>query len=311
MKISNENLAVVELFIEMIKAERNVAANTVAAYKKDLINFLTIVNIDIKNIQQEKIVHYIAEKEKNFEPRSINRLISCLRQFFSFLKQENIISINPTLHLKQKKISSAIPKVLSIEEIKKLFNVAEKDTTPDGIRCKTMLDILYATGMRVSELVSLPIKALVFEPTSKKLQNYILIKGKGEKERLVPLHQKAIESILQYLAFLDFFNPKNKQKKIYLFPSHGKEGHITRQGFAKLLKKIALQAGIPLEKVSPHVIRHSFATHLLQNGVDLFSIQNLLGHADVSTTQIYTHVQPEHVKALVEQHHPINALIEK
>ena len=311
MNIRSDNSALIELFIEMIKAERNSAKNTVSAYKKDLLTFLETVNIDIEDIQQEQIAKYIKEKEKYFEPRTLNRFISCLRQFFAFLKQENIISINPTLHLKQKKISPAMPKVLSIEDIKKLFQAAEKDTSVDGIRCKTMLDILYATGMRVSELVSLPMKALVFEPSSKKLQNYILIKGKGDKERIVPLHQKALDSIVKYLTLQDFFNKNNKQKKVYLFPSHSKEGHITRQGFAKLLKKIAQKAGIQAEKVSPHVIRHSFATHLLQNGVDLFSIQTLLGHADVSTTQIYTHVQPEHIRELVEHHHPLNMLTKK
>jgi len=168
-----------------------------------------------------------------------------------------------------------------------------------------MLEILYATGMRVSELISLPLSALTLEKKTKTLQNFLLIKGKGKKERLVPLHKGAIKSILNYLTARNV-SLTNKNQSPYLFPSIAKSGFLTRQGFAKNLKKLAVKIGFDPLLISPHIVRHSFATHLLKNGANLFTIQNFLGHSDISTTQIYTHVSPDHITALVNIHHPLS-----
>lgn len=290
----------------MLAAERNSAPNTLESYQRDLLTFHHAIKKDFQNIIRDDIIQYIQLKKESLSIRSTNRMISSLKQFFMFLMQEQLIEKNPFTHIQHIKIKQKIPTILSIEDIKKLLEESKKNKTPDGVRCAVMLEILYATGMRVSELVTLPVKALVFEPQTKTLQKFLFVKGKGNKERLVPLHDDAIECIMDYLHIREHFMQLFQLKKnIFLFPSHSKEGHITRQGFAKILKQICFDAGLDPQKISPHVIRHSFATHLLQNGVDLFSIQNLLGHSDISTTQIYTHVEPEHVFDLIKNHHPL------
>lgn len=290
----------------MLKAERNSAKNTIQSYNRDLLSFHKNINKNFDAITTEDIISHIEQKRKTCQNRTLNRYISCLKQFYSFLVNEDIIFINPIDQIRHMKTGLNIPKVLSIADIQKLLSKSKKNITPDGIRCAAMLDLLYATGMRVSELVTIPLKSLVFEPSSKQLQKYLYVIGKGNKERLIPLHDQAIDSLLKYLQIRTLFLKDIKVKINYLFPSHAKEGHITRQGFAKILKKVAFDAGIDMTRISPHIVRHSFATHLLQNGVDLFSIQNLLGHSDISTTQIYTHVNPEHIFDLINNHHPLN-----
>lgn len=303
------NIDLIAMFIDMLKAERSSPKNTVQSYNRDLTAFDKDMLKNFDSINSEDIIHHIEKKRKTCQSRTLNRYISCLKQFFFFLVDEDITSVNPLNHIKQVKVTQNIPKILSIKDIQLLLMESKKYTTPDAIRCAAMLDLLYATGMRVSELVTLPLKALVFEPSSKQLQKYLYVTGKGGKERLAPLHDQAIDSLLKYFQIRNLFLKDTKNIKVkYLFPSHSKEGHITRQGFAKILKKVAFDAGIDTAKISPHVVRHSFATHLLQNGVDLFSIQNLLGHSDISTTQIYTHVNPEHIFELVRNYHPINYL---
>lgn len=298
------NSAAIDLFLDMIIAERNASKNTIESYKRDLIQFVTFYNQSVLKCTPEDLDNYIALKYKKIEATSIARLISSLKQFFNFLVSDGYLEISPALHLKQPKASRAIPKVLSIEQINTLIEGSYQDVTLEGIRLSCMLELLYATGMRVSELISLPLSALTLEGKTKQLQNFLLIKGKGEKERLVPLHHGAIESIITYLTVRNV-SLLGKNKSSYLFPSNTKTGFLTRQGFAKNLKKLALRIGFDPLLISPHVVRHSFATHLLKNGANLFTIQKILGHSDISTTQIYTHVSPDHITTLVNVHHPL------
>lgn len=295
----------IPLFIEMLVAERNASTNTQESYTRDLLQFATWVNKDLKDICEDDVLRYIADLQTTYSRSSMNRHLSALKQFFLFCVIEGIIEKSPLHTVKHIKMNRSVPKVLSKEDVDVLIQESYKDQTPDGVRLSALLEILYAAGVRISELVELPLKSLVFEPKSKTLQPFLMIFGKGGRERLVPLHNCAVDVILKYLQLRSLFLKNPLDKNGYLFPSHAKAGHLTRQGVAKFLKKLCLDAGIDHEKVSPHAIRHSFATHLLHNGADLFTIQKFLGHADVATTQIYTHVEPEHVINLVKQHHPL------
>jgi len=299
------NDALIDLFLDMIIAERNASKNTVESYKRDLGQFSTFYKTSFLQCTTKDLDQYISTKYTKIAATSIARLISSIKQFFNFLVSDGYLEASPALHLKQPKASRQIPKVLSIEQIDTLIQGSYQDTTLDGIRLTCMLEILYATGMRVSELISLPLSALTLEKKTKTLQNFLLIKGKGKKERLVPLHKGAIKSILNYLTARNV-SLTNKNQSPYLFPSIAKSGFLTRQGFAKNLKKLAVKIGFDPLLISPHIVRHSFATHLLKNGANLFTIQNFLGHSDISTTQIYTHVSPDHITALVNIHHPLS-----
>lgn len=298
------NNALIDLFLDMIIAERNASKNTVESYRRDLGQFSACYKQSFLQCKTEDLDQYIATKYTKIAATSIARLISSIKQFFNFLVSDGYLEASPALHLKQPKASRQIPKVLTIEQMDTLIQGSYQDTTLDGTRLTCMLEILYATGMRVSELISLPLSALMLEKNTKTLQNFLLIKGKGEKERLVPLHQGAIQSILNYLTERNV-SLTNKKQSSYLFPSTAKSGFLTRQGFAKNLKKLALKIGFDPLLISPHIVRHSFATHLLKNGANLFTIQKFLGHSDISTTQIYTHVSPDHITALVNTHHPL------
>lgn len=299
-----ENKQYIHLFLEMLSAEKNISVHTKNAYLNDLIFFEKQTVKNFKNIQKEDVDSFIHNLKDKVSTNTLNRKISSLRQFYIFLFQEGLIDTNPVM-LKQVKKTKSLPKVIEEDNLSKIIENSKKDITPEGIRLSALLEILYATGMRVTELVSLPLKALIFEPKTKTLQKCLYVKGKGNKERLVPLHDDAILAILSYLKVRDVFIKTERQKN-YLFPSQTKTGYLTRQGFAKMLKKIFNLSGVNESTISPHMIRHSFATHLLQNGADLFVIQKFLGHADISTTEIYTHVLPDHVFELVRKHHPLN-----
>lgn len=295
----------IPLFIEMLVAERNASTNTQESYTRDLFQFATWVNKDLQDICEDDVLRYIADLQTKYARTTMNRHLSALKQFFLFCILDGILEKSPLHTVKHIKMQRSMPKVLSKEDIEKLINEAYKDQTPQGIRLSALLEILYAAGLRISELVELPLKSLIFEPKSKTLQPFLMIFGKGGRERLVPLHSCAVDALLNYLPYRTVFLKNPLEKNSYLFPSHASSGHLTRQGVAKFLKKLCVDAGIDPEKISPHAIRHSFATHLLHNGADLFTIQKFLGHADVATTQIYTHVEPEHVINLVKQHHPL------
>jgi integrase/recombinase XerD len=231
--------------------------------------------------------------------------MSSLRQFFLFLVDEKEMEKNPmdNIHMRHKNIP--LPKVLSESEMTRLLSVFDLKTDRNMIRLKCMLHILYASGLRVSELVCLKIDSIAIDDESGK--STLVVVGKGGKERVVPLHDVALESIREYITLRNLFCSK-KTFSDFLFPSTSRSGHITRQGFAKLLKKVAEEAEIPISKISPHVIRHAFATHLLSNGADLLTIQKLLGHSNISTTQIYTHISNEKIRNLVEEHSNLKKL---
>lgn len=309
----NKNLILLERFKEMLVAERNLSMNSIESYVRDITKFMHLYD-DMEKISQEDIQRYIEILRNNGSRNStIQRNISSLRQFFGFLYDEKNLHSNPMTHLKTKAKHKTLPKTISEEEMKMLLSYFDNATTKTSIRLRCMLHVLYAGGLRVSELVSLKNDALIYDAESDR--HFIIIKGKGNKERIIPLHKHASTSIVQYKQSIRSMSTKKNTCNTYMFSSSiSKEGHMTRQGFAKILKKVAEEVGIAREKISPHVIRHAFATHMLNHGADLLSIQKLLGHKDISTTQIYTHVASEKLKKIVEENfdsHKIRAVVDK
>jgi integrase/recombinase XerD len=279
------------------------------AYRRDLqdlASFLLRNNSSFLLADLTILRDYLAYlKHSALSSSTIMRKLSSLKQFFKFLFDEKIIKDNPAILLEAPKAIKALPTVLSEEEVTALLASAREDTSAEGVRLTAMLELLYATGIRVSELVGLKLSNLEWErgQSSKILQPFMYIEGKGSKERMVVFNDQTLEALNKYLAIRDhFYQGKNN---LWLFPSTSKEGYITRQRFAQLLKELAMHANIDTGKVSPHILRHSFASHLLEGGADLRVIQELLGHSDISTTQIYTHVQQGKLRALLEQHHPL------
>jgi len=297
----------VDAFLEMLVAERGAAQNTIEAYRRDLEHF----NIFLKErspstkgllevTAQQVNAYLVALSREGREATTLSRRLSALRQFYQFLLSEGWVASNPTTTIDTPRHKRALPKILSEEHIVRLLETASTQTDPEGCRLYAMLETLYASGLRVSELVTLPLTAV--HPN----KPYLLVKGKGGKERLVPLSEHATNALQTYLTLRSSFLQKAAPSgEKWLFPSPSKEGHLTRQRFGQLLKELALKANLDADKISPHVIRHAFATHLLSHGADLLAIQKLLGHADLSTTQIYTHVVTDHLKDLVNHHHPL------
>jgi integrase/recombinase XerD len=230
-------------------------------------------------------------------PRTVARRLSVIRQFFRFLLAERRREDDPASTLDSPRLGRSLPKVLSRVEVDRLIEAAQAKGG-DGGRMETLLEILYGTGLRVSELVTLPLAAAERDPTM------LVVRGKGDKDRLVPLSDPARAAIAKWLHVRAATLGEDETSR-YLFPSRGRTGHLTRQRFAQLLKESALAAGIDPARVSPHVLRHAFASHLLEAGADLRSVQLMLGHADIATTQIYTHVIPEKLRSLVEDKHPL------
>lgn len=294
----------IDSFSNMLVAERGATVNTVSAYLNDISHFekyLIENEIDskIENCSKDSISNYIRYLSRNgLNPRTATRRLSSLRQFFLFLQSENHRSDNPTNNVDGPRQIKSLPKLLSEEEVEQLFEQANQIVGPEGIRLVCLLEIVYATGLRVSELISLPNAALTQD------QNILLVRGKGGKERLVPLTISAIDSINAYREVRHVFLKSNRESK-FLFPSRSKEGFLTRRRVGQLLKDLAIASNINPEKVSPHVLRHAFATHLLDHGADLRSLQKMLGHADISTTQIYTHVLSKRLVSVVSSHHPL------
>ncbi|HJD56321.1 MAG TPA: site-specific tyrosine recombinase XerD [Rickettsia endosymbiont of Pyrocoelia pectoralis] len=298
-------------FLEMMIAERALSKNSILSYKRDLFDFrhyLTKQKLSELNIIAEDIRNWIEYLANNdLQARSINRKISTIKSYYEFLISENHTEFNPVLNVDLPKYQNKLPEILSIEEIKKLLEYCTCDNSPEGIRLNAMIHLLYASGLRVSELVSLKLADILTNKTSKgEVKKIFTVLGKGSKERIIVINEQAINSIIRYLAIRDIFVNKLKPKNlIYLFPSSAEAGYMTRQNFAILLKDAALYAGLNPEHISPHVLRHSFASHLLEGGADLRVIQELLGHADISTTQIYTHLQTNHLKRAL-LHHPLS-----
>lgn len=300
----------IESFLEMMAAERGASSNTISSYKRDLLDFSAYItkkdkDLSVTAIDLNLLKSYISSlSEAGLSAATVARRISGIKQFFQFLYSDGIIKDNPAVNLESPKKASSLPKYLDENEVKILIDTAHADKSKDGIRLAALLEILYASGLRVTELIKL--KTTAFQ---KKMSHgddvvFLNVRGKGNKERVVPLNPAAIDSLMEYLRNYKAFLGRN-EKSDWLFPSRGKEGHLTRQRLGQMLKDLAIKAGIDPEKVSPHVLRHSFASHLLSNGMDLRMLQELLGHSDISTTQVYTHISNKKLKSLVEEKHPL------
>jgi integrase/recombinase XerD len=301
-KPAPERTREVEAFLEMLQAERGASRNTLAAYGGDLDNLQTFLarrKQKPATADTEALRAYLKSLDYvGMTPRTVARRLSVIRQFFRFLLAERLRDDDPAGTLDSPKLGRPLPKVLTRVEVDRLIESAQAKGGVDGGRMETLLEILYGSGLRVSELVALPAGSAERDPTM------LLVHGKGNKERQVPLSDPARASIARWLR-MRAAALGDGEKSRYLFPSRGRAGHLTRQRFAQLLKEAALAAGIDPARVSPHVLRHAFASHLLEAGADLRSVQLMLGHADIATTQIYTHVVPEKLRALVEDHHPL------
>jgi len=300
-----------EQFLEMMLAERAIAKNSLISYRKDLEDFETFL---LKNKQTEfevkpaDISSYITTLSKNnLSARTINRKISTVKSYYTFLISESHIDHNPVLIIYLPRYHAKLPSVLSIGDIKKLLEFCQLDNSPEGIRLAAMIHLIYASGLRVSELVTLKLVDIASGIGGMdKIRKTFTVKGKGNKERIVVISDKAQTALEEYLKIRELFCAgKSAKAKQYFFASHGAGGHMTRQNFGQLLKKISINAGLDPSLISPHLLRHSFASHLLEGGADLRVIQELLGHADISTTQIYTHVQTAHLKKTLKDFHPL------
>jgi integrase/recombinase XerD len=297
----------VERFLEMMSAERGAARNTLTAYERDLsdyVDFLNSTGLDLKQGRPEHLRYYLADlAQRGLKPASAARKLSALRQLHNFLYAEGIVEENPATAIDPPRTRRPLPKVMTQKDVTRIIELAagrigrlEGKARMKALRLHCLLELLYASGLRVSELVALKRQAVA------RAAQFITVKGKGGRERLVPVSRKASEAIAAYLAAL-----KNEglEEGPWLFPSHGEEGHLTRQHFALELKLLAAEAGLDADRISPHVLRHAFASHLLAGGADLRAVQQMLGHADIATTQIYTHVQSDRLRAAVETHHPL------
>ena len=277
----------IDVFLEALAAEKGRSKNTLVSYANDLRAADAVISGGLTSATEQDIQKYLGSLDAR--PTSIARKASALRGFYKFLMLEKIIHENPAANLELPKRPKSLPKLLSAEEIELLLSSAGDIRT--SVRLRAMIELLYASGLRVSELCELPMTAI--------LGDRLLIHGKGAKERIVPMHDAAIAALNKWLNLRDAEDSK------YVFPSHSTSGHITRDGFFKLLKKCAVLSGIEPARVTPHVLRHSFASHLLAHGANLRAIQTMLGHEDISTTQIYTHVLPEKLQQVVTEHHPL------
>jgi integrase/recombinase XerD len=297
-----------ELFFDMLAAERGASRNTLDAYARDLADlsqYLAKAGRDIANTTTEELRGYLgALAGRRMSAASVGRRLSAIRQFYRFLYAEGHRTDNPAAVIEGPRRGRTLPKVLSIKEVDRLLKSAraqlasaEGGERKRAMRLICLIEVLYATGLRISELIALPAAA------ARRDERMLVIRGKGGRERLVPLGAPARAAMREYLALLAAGGAEAPSK--WLFPSFGESGHLTRQHAARELKEIAAAAGLAPTRVSPHVLRHAFASHLLQNGADLRVVQTLLGHADISTTQIYTHVLEERLKSMVRDLHPL------
>ena len=277
----------IEIFLEALSAEKGRSKKTLESYAFDLHAADEALPGGLINATADDIQKYLATLPD--KASSISRYASALRGFYKFLMLEKIITKNPTANLELPKQARTLPKLLSLNEIELLISSA--GDTKNAVRLRAMLELTYASGLRVSELCELPMTAI--------LGDKLLIHGKGAKERIVHMHAGAQHALAKWIAV------RADEKSKYVFPSASATGHITRDGFFKILKKCAMLSGIDPARVSPHVLRHSFASHLLSGGANLRAIQTMLGHEDISTTQIYTHVLPEKLRETVQMHHPL------
>jgi len=315
MGSKNTDAKLIGLFIDMLAAEQGAGPNTLDAYRRDLTDFSEFLarnGQSFAKAETQALRDYLADLDtRGFKSSSVARRLSAMRHLFRFLLNEHIRGDDPAAILSGPKRGRGLPKVLSISDVDRLLTQAkELAAAPEAsasqrlraLRLYCLLEVLYATGLRVSELVALPLSA------SRRDARMIVVRGKGNKERLVPLNDASRQAMADYLAAVDALKGEKKKSLAatkWLFPSFGESGHLTRQHFARDLKELAVSAGLAARLVSPHVLRHAFASHLLHNGADLRIVQTLLGHSDISTTQIYTHVVEERLKSLVRDLHPL------
>ncbi|MBZ9736185.1 site-specific tyrosine recombinase XerD [Mesorhizobium sp. CA15] len=296
----------IEAFLEMMSAERGAAENTLSSYRRDLEDASEAINGGLAGAGSADIRAYLDDiAARGFAPTSQARKLSAIRQFFKFLYAEGLRGDDPTGTLDSPRKGRPLPKTMSEAETGRLLDRAAQEageSGPDGdrlaaLRLHALVEVLYATGLRVSELVGLPVTVALRD------DRFFMVRGKGDKERMVPLSTKARAAMRAWLA-ARAERPAFAESP-FLFPASSDSGHLSRQVFARDLKGLAARSGIASAKISPHVLRHAFASHLLQNGADLRAVQQLLGHADISTTQIYTHVLEERLVRLVNDHHPL------
>lgn len=304
----------IHLFLDMLAAEQGAGDNTLDAYRRDLEDFSEFLDRAGQNFTRagtDVLRDYLADLDtRGFKSSSVARRLSAMRHLFRFLLNERIRSDDPAAILSGPKRGRGLPKVLSISDVDRMLTRAKELTQADAspqqrlraMRLHCLLEVLYATGLRVSELVALPLSAARGDA------RMIVVRGKGNKERLVPLNEASRRAMADYLAAMQALKTDKQRSAAgskWLFPSFGESGHLTRQHFARDLKELAGASGLAPRLVSPHVLRHAFASHLLHNGADLRIVQTLLGHTDISTTQIYTHVVEERLKSLVRDLHPL------
>lgn len=326
-----------ESFLESLVAESGMAKNSIEAYKRDLLDyFLYLSSIKKAPIEAcyRDICNFVTEISKRLSERSVARKISTIRKYYLFLFSEGLIKENPALEIEIPKYNKKIPDILSVEEIKSFINflqeeidicIKQNQKPHKELRILAIINLLYASGMRVSEIASIKLKdILVNDKKSDKIdaRDMFVIKSKGNKERLIVSNKNAVDAILNYLPFRDEFLANNSENKNnikkpvaktkffhsneYLFPSRSKSGHLTRQNIHLILKEYLKEAGIRHQNISPHTIRHSFATHLLEGGADIRIIQQLLGHCSINTTQIYTHLKYKNLSEVLGKYHPLS-----
>ena len=287
-------------FLEMMAAEKGASLNTIDAYRRDLILFRSIIAKASSQVRPDDISEYIRElSKKKFATKTILRRLSAVREFFKFLFSEGRISDNPAANTESPKREKPLPEFLTEKDVAELIAAAEKNTDIRSRRTATMLKLMYACGLRVSELVSLPENCINYE------KRQLLVRGKGSKERVVPISSEALDAVSSYMEIRESFLRAGR-RSVWLFPSSTADsGHVSRFSFYNNLKKLALLTNVPVSKVHPHVLRHSFATHLLNCGADLRSVQKMLGHEDIGTTEIYTHVLSDKLAEVVREKHPL------
>lgn len=296
-------MLLIDKYLENITIKKNLSKNTFFSYKNDILQFVEYFNLStIDDINLIKIEAYLDFLSSNYSESSHCRKLSSLKVFFNFLCEKNLLESNPLDSIKFPRLRRTIPKIISEKQIMNLIDLSYSDNSYKGQRLSLMLEIMYATGIRVSEMVSIKIGDLADDYSS------VLILNKGKSQRVVPFINK-VQIILK--KFLDISKFENNDKSIFLFPSNSKLGHITRNRFFQILKDLALRSGIDKKNLSPHKIRHSFASHLLDRGVDLRIIQESLGHKDISTTQIYTHIKTKKLRKILEEKHSLKKNIKK
>jgi integrase/recombinase XerD len=303
MAKAHDSAYLIESFLDMMGAERGAGANTLAAYRRDLLDFAghsSSKGADPSKASREEVRAFLAGLSSSGMAASTQaRKLSALRQFYGFLYTEGIRGDDPTQTIAAPQTRRPLPKILSGADLEKMLAIAAEDRSPEGLRLTLIVEMLYGGGLRVSELAGMTLAA-VRAPAQ-----FIRVTGKGNKERLSPLSPAAREALDAYLQVREKFVPEHDKNNRYLFASRGDGGFLTRRRFHQLLKGLAIKAGLDPAKVSPHVLRHAFATHLVEGGADLRSVQTLLGHADIATTQIYTHVARDHLTKVVTAAHPL------